>query len=58
MFASYLRMIDIRVGKSDPFAVFELNGQKVFKSEVKKKTISPDWNEHFEVPVVSSGSMS
>jgi len=39
-------------GKSDPFAVFTLNGQKVFKSQTKKKTVSPDWNENFVVSVV------
>ncbi|EDR16040.1 uncharacterized protein LACBIDRAFT_227976 [Laccaria bicolor S238N-H82] len=42
-----------RGGKSDPFAVFTLNGQKVFKSQTKKKTLSPEWNEHFEVSVPS-----
>lgn len=42
-----------RSGKSDPFAVFTLNGQKIFKSQTKKKTITPEWNEHFEVSVVS-----
>lgn len=41
-------------GKSDPFAVFTLNGQKVFKSQTKKKTLSPEWNENFTVQVVSS----
>lgn len=44
---------DIRiVGKSDPFAVFTLNGQRVFKSQTKKKTLNPDWNEDFTVSVV------
>jgi len=47
-----IRGVD-RGGKSDPFAVFELNGQKVFKSQTKKKTTSPDWNENFEVSVSS-----
>ncbi|KAF9535478.1 C2 domain-containing protein [Crepidotus variabilis] len=42
-----------RSGKSDPYAVFSLNGQKVFKSQTKKKTITPEWNEHFEVSVPS-----
>lgn len=40
-----------RNGKSDPFAVFELNGHKVFKSQVKKKTLAPEWNETFDCPV-------
>ncbi|KAE9395950.1 hypothetical protein BT96DRAFT_958377 [Gymnopus androsaceus JB14] len=42
-----------RGGKSDPFAVFTLNGQKVFKSQTKKKTLNPDWNEQFPVSVTS-----
>jgi Ca2+-dependent lipid-binding protein len=42
-----------RSGKSDPYVVFTLNGQKVFKSETKKKTLSPVWNEAFEVMVPS-----
>jgi Ca2+-dependent lipid-binding protein len=32
--------------------VFNLNGQKVFKSQTKKKTVNPEWNESFEVSVV------
>ena len=31
-----IRGVD-RGGKSDPYAVFTLNGQKVFKSQTKKK---------------------
>lgn len=34
-----------RSGKSDPYAVFLLNGVKVHKSEVHKKTLSPVFNE-------------
>ena len=41
------------LGKSDPYAVFTLNNNKVFKSEVKKKTLSPTWDETFTVMVVS-----
>ncbi|KAH7883879.1 C2 domain-containing protein [Phlebopus sp. FC_14] len=47
-----LRPVD-RGGKSDPFAVFTLNGQKVFKSQTKKKTLHPDWAENFVVNVPS-----
>ncbi|KDR84854.1 hypothetical protein GALMADRAFT_107257 [Galerina marginata CBS 339.88] len=47
-----IRGVD-RSGKSDPFAVFTLNGGKVYKSETKKKTITPEWNETFEVSVPS-----
>ncbi|KAJ9107888.1 hypothetical protein QFC19_002631 [Naganishia cerealis] len=42
-----------RSGKSDPYVVFNLNGGKVFKSGVQKKTLTPKWNEHFEVEVPS-----
>ncbi|KAK7694283.1 hypothetical protein QCA50_001464 [Cerrena zonata] len=42
-----------RGGKSDPFAVFSLNGQKVYKSQTKKKTLNPEWNENFNVQVPS-----
>ncbi|PCH33337.1 tricalbin [Wolfiporia cocos MD-104 SS10] len=47
-----IRGVD-RGGKSDPFAVFQLNGQKVYKSETKKKTLAPEWNENFLVQVPS-----
>ncbi|KAG6371667.1 C2 domain-containing protein [Boletus reticuloceps] len=40
-------------GKSDPYAVFTLNGCKVFKSQTKKKTLHPDWSENFTVNVPS-----
>jgi Ca2+-dependent lipid-binding protein len=46
-----IRGVD-RGGKSDPFCVFSLNGQKVFKSQTKKKTLNPVWNEEFTVGVV------
>jgi len=42
-----------RSGKSDPYAVFELNGEKVWKSEIQKKTLNPSWNQFFEVQVPS-----
>ncbi|EKM83486.1 hypothetical protein AGABI1DRAFT_88463 [Agaricus bisporus var. burnettii JB137-S8] len=47
-----IRGVD-RGGKSDPYAVFSLNGQKVFKSNTKKKTLTPEWNEVFECDVPS-----
>jgi hypothetical protein len=46
----------IYTGKSDPFVVFTLNGAKVHKSQVKKKTLSPEWNETFTVSVVRMSS--
>jgi hypothetical protein len=42
-----------RNGKSDPYCVFTLADEKVFKSEVVKKTLAPVWNEKFEVQVPS-----
>ncbi|KAI3622799.1 transmembrane protein [Moniliophthora roreri] len=47
-----LRAAD-RSGKSDPYVVFVLNGQRVHKSETVKKTLNPDWNEDFTVSVPS-----
>ncbi|KAG2350711.1 tricalbin [Suillus weaverae] len=47
-----LRSAD-RTGTSDPFAVFTLNGTKVFTSQTKKKNLNPDWSEIFEVNVPS-----
>ncbi|KAJ7124724.1 C2 domain-containing protein [Mycena crocata] len=49
---SDIRGVD-RGGKSDPFAVFTLNGNKVHKSQTKKKTLTPVWNENFTVQVPS-----
>lgn len=40
-----------RNGKSDPYSVFNLNGDKVYKTETKKKTLNPEWNEWFETPI-------
>ncbi|KZW02621.1 tricalbin [Exidia glandulosa HHB12029] len=42
-----------RSGKSDPFVVFSLGDQKVYKSEVIKKTLAPQWKESFEVMIPS-----
>ncbi|KAK4689249.1 hypothetical protein P7C73_g857, partial [Tremellales sp. Uapishka_1] len=42
-----------RSGKSDPNVTFFLNGAKVFKSETKRKTLAPIWNEAFEVMIPS-----
>lgn len=42
-----------RNGYSDPFCEFELNGEKVFKTKVQKKTLQPAWNEFFEVDIAS-----
>jgi Ca2+-dependent lipid-binding protein len=42
-----------RGGSSDPFVVFKVNGKEVHKSEVIKKTLNPEYNEVFVVPIVS-----
>ncbi|CAE6474512.1 unnamed protein product, partial [Rhizoctonia solani] len=42
-----------RSGKSDPFVVFYLNGSKVFKSQTKKKTLTPEWKESFDISIPS-----
>lgn len=47
-----LRAAD-RSGKSDPYVVFVLNDEKVYKSETIKKTLSPDWNEELDISVRS-----
>ena len=40
-----------RSGKSDPYCVFELDGKKVFKTKVIKKTLTPAWNEFFDAVI-------
>lgn len=42
-----------RNGKSDPYVVFSLKGERVFKSEVQRKTLTPKWNESFNTTVES-----
>ncbi|KAI7866079.1 C2 domain-containing protein [Spinellus fusiger] len=41
-------------GTSDPYVQFTVNGKRVYKSAVAKKTINPTWNnEQFTVPILS-----
>ncbi|KAG0347914.1 hypothetical protein BG004_006563 [Podila humilis] len=42
-----------RGGVSDPYVVFRLNGKEVYKSDTVKKTLNPEFNEKFVVPVGS-----
>jgi Ca2+-dependent lipid-binding protein len=42
-----------RSGYSDPYCVFTLNGEKVFKSKIIKKTLNPTWDEKFDVVIPS-----
>ncbi|VEU23183.1 DEKNAAC104313 [Brettanomyces naardenensis] len=38
-------------GKSDPFAKFYLNGEEVYKTKTKKKTLEPEWNEETQISI-------
>ncbi|KAF5109968.1 hypothetical protein DV453_001259 [Geotrichum candidum] len=42
-----------RSGYSDPYAVVQLNGEKVFKTKTVKKTLNPVWNEQFSIEILS-----
>ncbi|KAG5220503.1 transmembrane protein [Salix suchowensis] len=52
--SAYFEFLRVGIGKSDPYAVFTLNGQRVHKSQTKKKTLSPEWNENFVTGVAKS----
>ncbi len=47
-----VEMLTLHIGKSDPYVVFSLSGQKVHKSQTKKKTLTPEWDEDFTCIVV------
>lgn len=40
-------------GKSDPLLVVKLDGIEIFKTDKKRKTLDPLWNEDVEFPVLS-----
>lgn len=42
-----------RNGYSDPFYEIYIDGSKIHKSEIIKKTLSPVWNEIIDIPVAS-----
>jgi Ca2+-dependent lipid-binding protein len=42
-----------RNGYSDPYCKFFLNGKEIHKTEKKDKTLSPVWNETFDIAVRS-----
>ncbi|KAI9485598.1 MAG: C2 domain-containing protein [Benjaminiella poitrasii] len=43
-----------KTGTSDPYVVFNVNGERVYKSETIRKTLNPKWhNERFTVPIQS-----
>jgi Ca2+-dependent lipid-binding protein len=41
------------LGTSDPYVQFSLNGEKVYKSQVIKKNCNPDFDEKFEIAILS-----
>ncbi|KAF5100759.1 hypothetical protein D0Z00_001147 [Geotrichum galactomycetum] len=42
-----------RSGYSDPYTNVILNGQKIFKTKIVKKTLNPVWNESFSTEILS-----
>ncbi|AAS52831.1 AER148Wp [Eremothecium gossypii ATCC 10895] len=42
-----------RNGLSDPFTIIKVDGTKIFKSEVIKKTLTPVWNARTNIPIPS-----
>ena len=42
-----------RTGYSDPYCVFKLNTEKIFRSKTVKKTLNPSFDEKFEITVPS-----
>lgn len=43
-----------KTGTSDPYVVFTVNGERVYKSDTIRKTLNPKWQrERFTVPIVS-----
>lgn len=50
--ATDLKSVDSN-GKSDPLIVVKLAGVEIFKSDKKKKTLDPVWNEQAQLPLFS-----
>jgi len=40
-------------GTSDPYIIFNLNGNKVYTTKELKKTLTPQWNEKFDINIRS-----
>ena len=51
--ASHLRSADPN-GKSDPFVVFEINGERILRSKTVKHTLDPEFNEKLPDVVIRS----
>ncbi|KAJ1921031.1 Tricalbin-2 [Mycoemilia scoparia] len=45
-----------RSGTSDPFVVLQVNGEPVWKSDVHKETLNPQWNQQVVLYVRERGS--
>lgn len=45
------------LGFSDPFCVVKRDDKKLFSTSVKKKTLSPKWNETVTFQVTEDGGM-
>lgn len=39
------------IGLSDPYVTVQVGGMTLFRSSVKKKTLSPVWEETVQIPV-------
>lgn len=50
--ASHLNSVDSN-GKLDPLAVVKVDGVEVFRTEKKRKTLDPVWNEGVNIPLLS-----
>lgn len=40
-------------GKSDPFLVIRVDGEKIFETEIVKKTLDPVWKSSATIPIIS-----
>lgn len=55
--ADDLRSVDSN-GKSDPLAVIKLDGVEIFRTNKKRKTLDPVWNEAFTFPMLSRSTQA
>jgi len=40
-------------GFSDPYAIFLINNESLCKSDIKKRTLNPTWNQFFRVRITA-----
>lgn len=50
--AEGLKSVDSN-GKSDPFLSVKLDGVEIYKTDKKRKTLDPVWNESVDIPLMS-----